>query len=548
MATGSYAISAINGDNTFTLTIGLNGGGILTTALMANAIGHAAAAGTAGTAEKLTIKLDSTVTSIDDDVMSVIGTHLSDQDITLVEINMFDSGVVTVQADTFKDLTDLKQVSFSSALTTIGATAFSGCTSLTEILFHSTGVNKTIHSTAFTNVPLEIVNVYGGTQLSITGIDDLTTNSTRAGTFFGSVDADGNAISILIKAFMLSLDVQLTALAVSALTGNVSLFSAPIPIFDNVDATLTTTVSVAGVSQLFKFNSDSLIDEGGANNVPTFNFGPSAQNITDSAFCVGEYGVAAAGAADASSVLKDSATNTARGRAAEKWVQTLALSMFGSTGAVDMITNENGTISAFGDAIDACSTLVRGKLSTSAVNTASADVYAALLSKETTKNRFALKYNADVNSVVDTGLYAKDTPVTIYNCVVANTATDGGAGAGGKATVVIERTSEDGVAPAVYKVLSIVMVDKVTADVEIGSAVSFTESAGPVILIGAINSVQAAMINDTLNTQTSLPFEIGDKLRLKYGVSSNGSQTNISGDNISTSIDVGVIVNVIADP
>ena len=57
-----------------------------------------------------------------------------------------------------------------------------------------------------------------------------------------------------------------------------------------------------------------------------------------------------------------------------------------------------------------------------------------------------------------------------------------------------------------------------------------------VITISSLNYVQAAMLNGTLDDSsnpTYVPFESGDKIRLKFGVNSASGQTNTAGNSVS---------------
>lgn len=52
------------------------------------------------------------------------------------------------------------------------------------------------------------------------------------------------------------------------------------------------------------------------------------------------------------------------------------------------------------------------------------------------------------------------------------------------------------------------------------------------------------MLNDSLDEPTSIPFETGDALQLRFTISSNAGQLGAGGEPVTASILVGVDIEV----
>ena len=52
------------------------------------------------------------------------------------------------------------------------------------------------------------------------------------------------------------------------------------------------------------------------------------------------------------------------------------------------------------------------------------------------------------------------------------------------------------------------------------------------VTISSLNSIQVAILNSTLTSNTALPFESGDTVRILYQVNPNADQKAADGDDV----------------
>ena len=249
--------------------------------------------------------------------------------------------------------------------------------------------------------------------------------------------------------------------------------------------TLTGTATLATVQAAFRFYTIPTTDGG-----DTTNFTGAPKAATD---------CAQAG---------DSLTS-----AKTEMIGLLAGAVFGSSEAGDLFSNNAVITNAVATAMTACLAEVND---TTTNSTASDQMINAMLA--TTPARFELAYNAVVSS---------GTAGTHLACDVQITA--GSTDATAKVTVELSDTN------TVLRITS--TVDATTA-FAVGSAVTIIDGGGSGVdvTISSINSVQAAMLNGTLDASaapTNAPLESGDILRVLYIINSNASQTDASGDAIT---------------
>ena len=240
--------------------------------------------------------------------------------------------------------------------------------------------------------------------------------------------------------------------------------------------------------------------------------------------------------------VSNSTTQTNRNDLQKDFVDTLAEHVFGSREAADLFNNQanikSGWDTAEAAAVTAANTSMDSATDGANAGDSSAQTAAATLSVNASKevveallvnnsDRFGLQYNASItgtSSQFATGTTSNITPTT------------GGSGSGAKVTVIMTNAStiqaimihnvSDGNAPVTgsgyAKGDSLVITDP--------------NDATNVITISSLNYVQAAMLNGTLDDSsnpTYVPFETGDKIRLKFGVNSASGQTNTAGSAVS---------------
>lgn len=240
--------------------------------------------------------------------------------------------------------------------------------------------------------------------------------------------------------------------------------------------------------------------------------------------------------------VSNSTTQSNRNALQKDFVDTLAEHVFGSREAADLFNNQQ-TIKSSWDtaeaaAVTAANTSMDSRTDGANSGDSSAQTAAATLSVNASKevveallvqnsDRFGLQYQAAISgtsSQFATGTTSDITPTT------------DGSGSGAKVTVIMTNAStiqtimihnaSDGSAPVTgsgyAKGDSLVITDP--------------NDATNVITIAELNYVQAAMLNGTLDDSsnpTYVPFETGDKIRLKFGVNSASGQTNTAGSAVS---------------
>lgn len=139
--------------------------------------------------------------------------------------------------------------------------------------------------------------------------------------------------------------------------------------------------------------------------------------------------------------------------------------------------------------------------------------------------RFGMKYNALSSDIQDAS--------GVYLCTATKGVLDG---TPAEVTVVIDTDAS-------VKNISITSTTDVVYAV--GDTVSFKVGATEVTRIESINPVQAAMLNGTLRSNTSMPFEASDRLTLKFMIKTKAGQLNVAGNVVSAAIIVGVVIDVI---
>ena len=251
--------------------------------------------------------------------------------------------------------------------------------------------------------------------------------------------------------------------------------------------TLTGTCSVAELADAFKFYTTPLTDGTGTTGTTATNFTGVAKTVTT-------FGN----------------PDLATGRS--EMIKLLAGEVFGSPEAGDLFNNNAAIITSFDTAAAACLTAVNDATTTAA----SVQFVNGLLA--TNADRFELAYTASVSGAA-----------TATQTGVAVKITDGDASG---AVVTIEC---DG--PA--SVLRITSTTDATSSTHFtaGNSVTFVNGGGSGVnvTILSINSVQAAMLNGTLDlaTGTESPIEAGDAVRVKYTINGSGSQTDSGGETVT---------------
>ena len=240
--------------------------------------------------------------------------------------------------------------------------------------------------------------------------------------------------------------------------------------------------------------------------------------------------------------VSNATTQTNRNALQKDFVDTLAEHVFGSREAADLFNNqqtvksswdtaETAAVTAANTSMDSASdgansgdTSAQTAAATLSVN-ASKEVVEALLVNNS--DRFGLQYTASItgtSSAFATGTTAGVIP------------TSSGSGTGAKVTVIMTNAST---------INTIMIHNESNGSAPVtgssyakGDSLIITDpnDSTNVITIASLNYVQAAMLNgflDDSSNPTYLPFEAGDKIRLKFGVNSASGQTNTAGTAVS---------------
>jgi hypothetical protein len=298
---------------------------------------------------------------------------------------------------------------------------------------------------------------------------------------------------------------------------------------DSVDGYLYHKISLLDVQNKFKFSSDSILNSGGVGQDDIATVYARTNSLFDNTIYTLSshvYSTDNLMPSDVMSNLYDykASANGAYGRTAQTFIQHLAQSVFGSRDAVDMFSNESDIDTSYETSINDCISKVNEfftKSDTRGVLAAARSVYNTMMSTHT--KRFGLKYRAVANNAMN-----PDT----YNCGTV----DDGNGSGAAVSVVLVSSG----------VLNII-VTTAGNGYRIGDEVRFNSKVGSdtIATIPSINSVQAAMLNGQLSSETAMPFEADDTLTITFRVNSNLSQTNVSSEPVQASVLIRTVIRVV---
>ena len=191
-----------------------------------------------------------------------------------------------------------------------------------------------------------------------------------------------------------------------------------------------------------------------------------------------------------------------------EFVSALAKKVFGSPGAVDLFGNRSQVEAAWHNAAAAALVSLKAKTYSSGVDASKQLIDAMFYSGvggAAKGVRFSMAYDATTDAVLVTSGAGDGNGKTV----------NGGSGVGG-AKVDISSTG---------LVVSTTGVGYVAGD-------TITITGDNSALVFKINSVQAAMLNGTLDAAagTEVPLCVGDKIKVVFEIDSNGAQKDVSGD------------------
>ena len=339
----------------------------------------------------------------------------------------------------------------------------------------------------------------------------------------------------------MSLVVQLNMLDTSSNIVTDASFSPPyVVISETIDGRLYQTISVTNIQSKFKFSSNDVLNDynvdGSLSNSDVVSVYPTETNLFNGAsYALSTYVYSSSAIVAPIDVSYNTlidylpASSTLYGKTTETFIQHVAESVIGSKLAVDMLLNEDELGDSYVDSINECVTLVNGQFFPTIMEPATQaarKIYDVMTHDK--PERFGMKYNATSSDIADAS--------GVYLCTATKVAI-----AGTPAEVTVE------IDPTTRVVKNIVVTSSSGPGVYlVGDPVSFEIGGGVVVTsIASINPVQAAMLNGTLDSATSMPFEASDRLTLKFIVKTRDNQLNVSGNMVSAAIRVGIVVDVV---
>ena len=224
--------------------------------------------------------------------------------------------------------------------------------------------------------------------------------------------------------------------------------------------------------------------------------------------------------------VSNSNTSSDRNALQKDFVDTLAEHVFGSREAADLFSNQQAIKSAWDTAEAAAVTAANATVNDTTANAkaASKELVEAMLVNH--HDRFALQYNA----AFDTGTTSFATGTTSDI-----TPTTTGSGSGAKVTVTMVDSTTIG-SISIHDSGSDSNPPITGSGYAAGDDLTISDGNGNAIKIASLNSVQAAMLNGTLDDSsnpTNPPLEAGDKIRIKLGINSASGQKNTANQDVS---------------
>lgn len=332
--------------------------------------------------------------------------------------------------------------------------------------------------------------------------------------------SDNNIMSVII---------QLPTLDASSNIGTAATYPADYTeSLDSVQGNLYYKASVADLQAKFTFSTNGTLNDGSVPLVYASTARLLKSGVVDASYGVSSvsYTSGTAPPSDASTnVVLDYATETGQpyGKTAETFIQYVAESVFGSKLAVDMLLNEPAIATSYIASVNSCIVSVNDKFVNSAADAsgASQKIYQVMTGSK--EERFGMMYTSDLSGTI--------VPVGTYSCTARRSGDVGDAAV----TVVIDASGVRNMS-----------VTTAGTGYAIGDRVTLKDASGVLIArIVSINSVQTAMLNGTLSSQTGFPFEAADQLWIKFTLRTNSGQTNVAGNPAIASIDVNAVITAV---
>jgi len=332
---------------------------------------------------------------------------------------------------------------------------------------------------------------------------------------------------------MSNLDLYLSELDATALIDTQAAFTlSSVAAAPSTNGTLYYQQAVAQWQRVFLLTSDTsvnVIDESVLlSTLQGQNVLGDSSATTSSTSCSGLYTASATTGADnyTTELVNDSSTTlatTADPACNLDFQKELSRAVFGTPLGIDLFNNEAAISTSFGDAIETMCTAIANKF-TSAAGTVPAGSAAVSSGVDALKvcNKiyqqimasFPERYTLMHNAAAGTGTMTDGNGLAVTN------------GSGTGCTVDVLMTS------SVIDNITVAQTATGGAFVK-GETITITDGASNTLTI-LINSIQAAILNGTLNTATELPIEAGDVFNAVLTVKNNASQTNVAGKVLDT--------------
>ena len=285
--------------------------------------------------------------------------------------------------------------------------------------------------------------------------------------------------------------------------------------------------------RIFKYYTDGtddvsdegvkLLTEQGLNIIGDTNATSSSGSVSD--LYVPNASLSAVYTANVLSDISAANNDTTDPAAALDYLSELSGSMFGTTLAIDMMTNESAVATSYGVATETCSAAVSANFATAG----SADFHGAIGVSNTAAKLVVCKtiYDQLRYTTANMARFTLNYGTTVTGTLADTTAaavTGGSATSDATVNVFVTGTTIDHLE-----------VNATGAGYAKGDTITITMSVGNTIAI-TLNSSQVAILNGTLDSTagTELPLEVDDMFHIKYTINSNASQANVSGGAFET--------------
>ncbi len=333
---------------------------------------------------------------------------------------------------------------------------------------------------------------------------------------------------------MSTLDLYLSELNTTALIDTQAAFSvSSVAGAPATNGTLYYQQAVAVWQRVFLLTSDAavnVIDQNGlVSTLQGQNLLGDDSAATGTTSTAGLYTASTSTSADNYTTEKINDSSTTLGTTADPacnldFQKELSRAVFGTPLGIDLFNNEGAINTSFASAIETMSATIANNFTSAAGNVAagsdaesSGTVSLKICNKifQQILASYPERYTLMHNAAAGTGTMTDGTGLVV----------SGGSGTGCTVDVNMTSTTIDNITIVTARTGGSAYVK--------GDPITITNGE-TTLVISAINSIQAAILNGTLNAATELPIEVGDIFNAVLTVKNNVAQTNVAGKVLDT--------------